>query len=373
MLLKRTVALILAVTMLPFADYGQVFAYSEPGGVIDVSEEQAETSNTGITAEGTEASEETTTVQQEAYPQETQMQETKDAQNTQQKSETESVSGNNPENSGEAVATEVADEPEMQGEAEIEEAETEEVLKIDTLSLTDDYVLEQDTEVNHLELNGHSISGYYSLTVHGDVQLDSGYIDLWNSFTIEGNLEIPKESTAEIFVSSLTSQINVKGNLKFLGTEVFSGFHRVSMNVGGDVEIAEDVIENDYISKLNLCGQSKQTVTIPESITIGTLEVNNTSEEGIYSEKPIKRHRCLVNSGSITYKDIKGIQGYTLTEDTVIEEDFILGDGCLNLNGYQLMIAGDFIQESGEVNINGGSLIVEGDYRIQTRKETEGS
>ena len=48
-----------------------------------------------------------------------------------------------------------------------------------------------------------------------------------------------------------------------------------------------------------------------------------------------------------------------------IEQNLILQDGTLDLQGTTLVIEGDFIQAGGTVALNGGSLIVKGDYRIQ--------
>lgn len=63
-----------------------------------------------------------------------------------------------------------------------------------------------------------------------------------------------------------------------------------------------------------------------------------------------------------------GTVGETLSEDKVVDGDYILAMGELDLNGHTLTINGDFIQAGGEVKINNGKLVVNGDYRIQTRK-----
>ena len=60
-----------------------------------------------------------------------------------------------------------------------------------------------------------------------------------------------------------------------------------------------------------------------------------------------------------------------MSEDKVVDGDYILAMGELDLNGHTLTINGDFIQAGGEVKINNGKLVVNGNYRIQTRKTSE--
>ena len=66
-----------------------------------------------------------------------------------------------------------------------------------------------------------------------------------------------------------------------------------------------------------------------------------------------------------------GTVGETLSADKVVDGDYILAMGELDLNGHTLTINGDFIQAGGEVKINSGKLVVNGNYRIQTKKATE--
>lgn len=56
---------------------------------------------------------------------------------------------------------------------------------------------------------------------------------------------------------------------------------------------------------------------------------------------------------------------YVAKLPSTIEENLILQNGTLDLQGTTLVIEGDFIQAGGTVSLNGGSLIVKGDYRIQ--------
>ena len=59
------------------------------------------------------------------------------------------------------------------------------------------------------------------------------------------------------------------------------------------------------------------------------------------------------------------IRGWTLQEDTVIDNDTKLDlYNTLDLNGYKLTVKGNLQQGGGTININGGTLEVQGDYTI---------
>lgn len=54
-----------------------------------------------------------------------------------------------------------------------------------------------------------------------------------------------------------------------------------------------------------------------------------------------------------------------LSEDMIVEGDYILSSGVLDLNGYKMQVEGDFIHQGGDVIVNGGELLVEGEYNQQ--------
>ena len=60
-----------------------------------------------------------------------------------------------------------------------------------------------------------------------------------------------------------------------------------------------------------------------------------------------------------------------MSADKIVDGDYILSMGELDLNGHTLTINGDFIQAGGEVKVNSGKLVVNGNYRIQTKKTSE--
>lgn len=68
----------------------------------------------------------------------------------------------------------------------------------------------------------------------------------------------------------------------------------------------------------------------------------------------------------------EGIEGYTLEQDMVYDEDLILAGGVLDLNGHTLTVNGDFYGESGTLYINGGHLVVNGSLNCVYRDWTTG-
>ncbi|MBD5544693.1 MAG: PKD domain-containing protein, partial [Lachnospiraceae bacterium] len=122
-----------------------------------------------------------------------------------------------------------------------------------------------------------------------------------------------------------------------------------------------------------LSGDKKQTITMADGLYFNILELQNYSEDGVYSETALPKSQLIRNGCKLTYGDMEGIYGFTLSQDYIAEGDFILLEDTMDLNGHTLTIRGDLIQAGGEILVNGGTLIVEGDYRQQTRKLKNGS
>ncbi|MBR6627768.1 MAG: hypothetical protein IKL04_07315, partial [Lachnospiraceae bacterium] len=125
--------------------------------------------------------------------------------------------------------------------------------------------------------------------------------------------------------------------------------------------------------KFIFSGDTLQTINIASGEHFATIELQNYSEEGVYSPSIFKKSTLIRNGCRLTYGDLEGEYGWTLEEDTVYEGDMVLIEDTLDLNGHSLTVTGDLIQLSGIVKVNGGSLTVEGDYRIQSRSGEEGA
>ena len=93
-----------------------------------------------------------------------------------------------------------------------------------------------------------------------------------------------------------------------------------------------------------LSGEGKQTITMAEGLYFNILELQNHSEEGVYSDTPLQHAQIIRNGCKLTYGNMEGSFGYTLEQDETIDGDFVLLDDTLDLNGYTLTIKGNLIQ-----------------------------
>ena len=73
------------------------------------------------------------------------------------------------------------------------------------------------------------------------------------------------------------------------------------------------------------------------------MELQNASDEGVYSETAIPKNQLIRNGCKLTYGDTEGIYGFTLQEDYIAEGELILLEDVLDLNGHTLTVRGNFI------------------------------
>ncbi|MBQ7065413.1 MAG: hypothetical protein IJN92_01190, partial [Lachnospiraceae bacterium] len=236
-------------------------------------------------------------------------------------------------------------------------------------------------EDEQMEIGGNlkitqNLSIFGSVQVDGNIEVrpagfNGGIIMEGGSLKVGKNLEIYPENTLICGIQMLheSDYILVKGDFSY--------------NPGYEWDLTAGTLElkgNANIStcfhaknkhKTILSGESKQTITMADGMYFNILEIQNYSEEGVYSETALQKTQLIRNGCKLTYGDMEGSYGYTLEKDETIEEDFILIDDVLNLNGHTLTIKGDFIQPGGEIFVNGGALIVEGDYRQQSKNTAE--
>ncbi len=143
----------------------------------------------------------------------------------------------------------------------------------------------------------------------------------------------------------------------------------------GELEITGDfTYSGGYTgenSKIILSGDEPQTINSSSGISV--LELRNTSEAGVYSEDYLRYTELIKNDSKLTVGSGDYQTGITLTEDTTISGDYLLGYGTLDLNGYTLTVEGDLIFAGGVIDVNRGTLIINGDYihRIRNLNNNE--
>lgn len=183
--------------------------------------------------------------------------------------------------------------------------------------------------------------------------------------------------------SNLDHDMYIKGNVELGGLKL-NGYHLTvdgnctPNNVGSydTLEQTDGVLEvkgNLYYgsnvryrgtgtNQVILSGDTKQTIAANNSEWVfKTLVIENTSDEGVYSEELLNVETIVDENGKLSFP-YDGIMGYTLTKDTVIQGDLNLLGGTMDLNGYTLTVMGNLTHRNGTLHISGGSLQVEGDY-----------
>lgn len=147
------------------------------------------------------------------------------------------------------------------------------------------------------------------------------------------------------------------------------------IRVEGDLTLGDQVRAADT-HRIILCGESLQTLCIAEQAHLAIVELQNYSQQGVFSETMFAAERVETNDCILTYREIstpkeeeKNEADVILTEDMEWSEDYYLREGTLDLNGHTLTIHGNLIQSAGMMYVHGGTLCIDGDYRIQTEKE----
>ncbi|NLZ46029.1 MAG: hypothetical protein GX896_04990, partial [Clostridiales bacterium] len=209
------------------------------------------------------------------------------------------------------------------------------------------------------------------LTVKGDLTVAS-YLTINNgTLNCNGNMDIIYYY-GRINMQKSLDTIYLNGNLVYNGGYYTSTLTNGKFYIGGNCAFNNSGFPASGSHEVILNGTEKQTVSFFNAGSyLNKVTLNNTSEEGIYIATALNANETINQNGcKVTFAD-GGSLGFTLTEDKIIEGDYCLSMGTLDLNGHNLTINGDFIQSGGEVNINGGTLNVNGNYRIQTKNTAE--
>ncbi|MCM1315478.1 MAG: PKD domain-containing protein, partial [Muribaculaceae bacterium] len=241
-------------------------------------------------------------------------------------------------------------------------------------TIDSDVTLNEFKEVNNLTINSGTLNlNGYKIIVHGDVILtQKGYLNCNRGEIICNNFIM--NNSSYLHMTNINDHIVVNGNFVHNG----GYFHSTNATAGtieikGDFTAKSSNFNPNAEHKVILNGTEKQIISLNGSSSgFNILEINNTSNEGVFSETPVPANKSyVVNNSKVNFAGFSET-GMTLTEDKIIDGDYCLSAGTLDLDGHNLTINGNLIQSGGEVRLNGGTLEVTGDYRIQSKTEEDG-
>ena len=195
---------------------------------------------------------------------------------------------------------------------------------------------------------------------------ETGGLTFAGKLTVEGDLG-SADRYQYLLHNNKNSKIHVKGNVYLKNADLLHG----NMQVDGDVYLNGCTDANEDYT-LVLGGDAKQYLDVGRGVSLGIVELNNKSEEGIVAARMFEKKQLIRNGCKIRYEDVDGTFGWTMQEDERIDGDLILLGDTLDLNGHTLMIDGNLYQSSGVVKVNNGTLVVTGDYNVQTYVYNDG-
>ncbi|MDE6426155.1 MAG: hypothetical protein K2K89_08475 [Ruminococcus sp.] len=233
-------------------------------------------------------------------------------------------------------------------------------------TIDSDVTLNEPKEVNNLTINSGTLNlNGYKIIVHGDVILtQKGHLNCNRGEIVCNNFIM--NNSSYLHMTNINDHIIVNGNFVhnggyFYSTNATAG----TIEIKGNFTSKSSNFNPNAENKVILNGTEKQIISLNGSSSgFNILEINNTSNEGIFSETPVPANKSyVVNNSKVNFAGFSET-GMTLTEDKIIDGDYCLSAGTLDLDGHRLTINGNLIQSGGEVCLNGGTLEVTGDYRI---------
>ncbi len=246
-------------------------------------------------------------------------------------------------------------------------------------SITGDIRIRSNVSLSRkLQVNGKlyiesgSLSlGKMELSVTEDIVILNGSLQAAKGSCIcDGNLTLEKtdSGTSHLVMVNPEDYILVKGNVyvrsRYCPRQINAGV----LEIKGDFIQEKTYHDDGFVAtgghRVVFSGEQRQTVNFAtDKSCFSYVEIQNPSEEGVYSEKGI--HCLYLNTNQNIYlTGMEGETGWTLQKDEVRQGDLVLVSGTLDLQGKELIINGDFIQKGGRVKINNGRLVVKGDYLI---------
>jgi len=236
-----------------------------------------------------------------------------------------------------------------------------------SLNLTSTCTLKQDLDIRG-ELSVNKGTSNVQLYCK-DQKISVGNLKISQELYVQtGQIEVAHnlytDSSGKIIMDQEEGYILVKGDVEF------AKYGKQSLLNAGTLEVKGNYTDHtggDYHidHRILLSGSGLQTVST--SSRLGTLELDNHSEEGIYSDKTIRKKKLIQHGCRLTIGDGTGIYGFTLTEDYVVDGDLTLLDDTLDLNGHTMTVRGDLFLQEGTLKVNGGTLMVEGNLQLQSK------
>ena len=240
------------------------------------------------------------------------------------------------------------------------------------LSITSDYTLTSDMDVNDLNIsNGTLDVAGFRLTVHGNLSITYRGSIYFNKGCVicSGDAVIAPSYYYAFKMNNINDYLLVNGDFVWK-----TGYP--DQITSGTIEVKGDFINEN--TDYNYCfrssdenivilsGTEKQNIVqSTQYFCFNVLEITNASEEGVHSDKPVNAKGIIRNGMNLTYP-VAGTFGHTLQDDEEIDTDvYLIGDD-LDLNGHTLTIHGDLKQAGGTVKVNGGTLNVDGNYMLRS-------
>ncbi|WP_303804257.1 polymorphic toxin-type HINT domain-containing protein [Ruminococcus flavefaciens] len=232
-------------------------------------------------------------------------------------------------------------------------------------------VIEDRTFGSKLHITG-SFVNEVSVTFNEDFTCDgnlnmSSYMAI-NKCEVACGGSFTGEYYGRLFMNEAESVLRVKGNYTFGSSYNSSGINNGTIYIGGNCTINVNQFIAADANTVVFDGETKQTVTVNAAgARFGKVVFDNASKEGVDITTVIYLNEVDNSKGCIVKTVDNGEFGHKLTADEIIDSDYLLGMGTLDLNGHKLTVNGNLIQAGGKVILNGGTLDVKGDYRIQSK------
>ena len=242
--------------------------------------------------------------------------------------------------------TDTADETDESDLITVERPETAEISAEvsssgEDLVVNKNYTLSEDTEVNSLtvsggtlDLNGHTLIVHGSV-IHngtGNIKISGGEL-ICSEYTDEAGYSYQSHN---IIMTDPNDRIAVSGNMyvnkAFSSDKITAGV----IEAGGDITVAGSMqTSGDSVLRLNGNAAQKIDLGTSDKTYIKTVDVQNTSAEGVHADSVYAVGNTLGNTEKIHFLN-DGHIGETLSDDITFEGNYTLAAGVLDLNGHKI-------------------------------------